>query len=104
MKSVAVFGAGIAGLAAAHEFAGLGYRVAVYEANTGAGGFCRSARVAGGLVRKTESEQPEKPWWDALSGRDARRTAWNGVERVVACCASCICICGGVRPGRWLDD
>ncbi len=47
MKTVAVFGAGIAGLSAAHEFARLGYKVSVYEANHEAGGFFRSARVPG---------------------------------------------------------
>lgn len=47
MKTVAVFGAGVAGLSAAHEFARLGYKVSVYEANPGAGGFFRSARVPG---------------------------------------------------------
>lgn len=45
MRSAAVFGAGVAGLSAAHEFARLGYRVSVYEANAEAGGFFRSARV-----------------------------------------------------------
>ena len=45
MRSVAVFGAGVAGLSAAHEFARLGYKVSVYEANHDAGGFFRSARV-----------------------------------------------------------
>jgi hypothetical protein len=47
MKTVAVFGAGIAGLSAAHEFVRLGYKVSVYEANSEAGGFFRSARVSG---------------------------------------------------------
>jgi len=45
MKKVAVFGAGIAGLSAAHEFTRLGYNVSVYEANCEAGGFFRSARM-----------------------------------------------------------
>jgi len=45
MKSAAVFGAGISGLSAAREFARLGYRVSVYEVNSEAGGFFRSARV-----------------------------------------------------------
>ncbi|MHB9080690.1 MAG: FAD-dependent oxidoreductase [Pirellulaceae bacterium] len=45
MKTVAVFGAGIAGLSAAHEFTRLGYTVSVYEANGNAGGFFRSARI-----------------------------------------------------------
>lgn len=43
-KTVAIFGAGIGGLSAAHEFARLGYQVSVYEANREAGGFFRSAR------------------------------------------------------------
>ena len=38
-ESVAIFGAGIAGLSAAHEFARLGYRVTVYETNRNAGDF-----------------------------------------------------------------
>ena len=38
-KSVAIFGGGIAGLTAAHEFAKLGYKVKVFEANADAGGF-----------------------------------------------------------------
>ena len=45
MKTVAIFGAGVAGLSAAHEFSRLGYKVAVYEANPDAGGFFRSARL-----------------------------------------------------------
>ena len=47
MKTVAVFGAGIAGLSAAHEFVRLGYTVSVYEVNRDAGGFFRSARMLG---------------------------------------------------------
>jgi uncharacterized protein with NAD-binding domain and iron-sulfur cluster len=43
-KRVAIFGAGIAGLSAAHEFIKRGYKVSVYEANDTAGGFFRSAR------------------------------------------------------------
>ena len=46
MKTVAVFGAGIAGLTVAHEFAHRGYAVSVYEANETAGGFFRSARLS----------------------------------------------------------
>jgi hypothetical protein len=45
-KTVAVFGAGIAGLTVAHELARRGYRVSVYEPNAEAGGFFRSARRA----------------------------------------------------------
>jgi hypothetical protein len=43
--TVAIFGAGIAGLSAAHELIRLGYKVSVYESNTEAGGFFRSARL-----------------------------------------------------------
>ncbi|OFZ01828.1 MAG: FAD-dependent oxidoreductase [Bdellovibrionales bacterium GWB1_52_6] len=42
--SVAVFGAGIAGLSAAHELAQLGYAVELYEATAEPGGFFRSSR------------------------------------------------------------
>jgi uncharacterized protein with NAD-binding domain and iron-sulfur cluster len=45
-KTVAVFGAGIAGLTVAHELARRGYRVSVYEPNPEAGGFFRSARLS----------------------------------------------------------
>ena len=45
-KKVAVFGAGIAGLTVAHELARRGYLVSVYEPNSEAGGFFRSARRA----------------------------------------------------------
>ncbi|MEZ8186386.1 NAD(P)-binding protein [Shewanella sp. 5S214] len=38
-KTVAVFGGGIAGLTAAHEFVKLGYKVKVFEANPDAGDF-----------------------------------------------------------------
>lgn len=44
-RTVAVFGAGIAGLTAAHELARLGYRVQLFEANSAVGGFFRSARL-----------------------------------------------------------
>lgn len=49
MKTVVIFGAGIAGLSAAHEFAQLGYKVLVYEANHNAGGFFRSSRTANNM-------------------------------------------------------
>lgn len=45
-KTVAIFGAGVAGLSAAHEFSRLGYQVTIYELNSDAGGFFRSARMA----------------------------------------------------------
>lgn len=44
-KRVAVFGAGIAGLTVAHELIRRGYEVSVYESNSQAGGFFRSARI-----------------------------------------------------------
>lgn len=47
--TVAVYGAGIAGLTVAHELSRLNYKVSVYEANPEAGGFFRSARLARNL-------------------------------------------------------
>lgn len=44
MKRVAIFGAGVAGLSAAHEFGIRGYKVDIYESNAETGGFFRSAR------------------------------------------------------------
>ena len=57
---VAVFGAGIAGLTAAHEFSRLGYEVAVYEANAEAGGFYRSAR------RPSDKKMPSEYSWHGI--------------------------------------
>lgn len=57
MKSVAIFGAGVAGLSAAHEFSKLGYKATVYEANAGAGGFFRSAR------RPEDESMPSEYSW-----------------------------------------
>ena len=63
-KSVAVFGAGIAGLSAAHEFARLGYVVSVYEADSEAGGFYRSARIKGnGNMPSEYSWHGMGPWY-----------------------------------------
>jgi glycine/D-amino acid oxidase-like deaminating enzyme len=63
-KTAAVFGAGIAGLSAAHEFARLGYEVSVYEANNEAGGFCRSARIPGqGNMPSEYSWHGMGPWY-----------------------------------------
>ncbi|HLE01790.1 MAG TPA: FAD-dependent oxidoreductase [Bdellovibrionota bacterium] len=42
---IAVFGAGIAGLTAAHELARLGHSVQLYESSSEPGGFFRSARL-----------------------------------------------------------
>ncbi len=63
-KSVAVFGAGIAGLSAAHEFAKLGYDVSVYEADCEAGGFFRSGRLPGdGNMPSEYSWHGMGPWY-----------------------------------------
>ena len=45
-KTVAIYGAGIAGLTVAHELVRRGWQVRIYEANAEAGGFFRSARKA----------------------------------------------------------
>ena len=63
-KTAAVFGAGIAGLSAAHEFARLGYEVSVYEANNEAGGAFRSARIPGdGNMPSEYSWHGMGPWY-----------------------------------------
>lgn len=64
VKSVAIYGAGIAGLSAAHELARRGWQVSVYEANTEAGGFFRSARAAGDRNMPSEySWHGMGPWY-----------------------------------------
>lgn len=60
MKTVAVFGAGIAGLTAAHELVRRGFKVAVYETNHDAGGFFRSAR------RPEDRGMPSEYSWHGL--------------------------------------
>ena len=55
--SVAIFGAGIAGLAAAHELVRRGFKIVVYEALPEAGGFFRSARLP-----KDEGMPSEYSW------------------------------------------
>lgn len=63
-KTVAVFGAGIAGLTAAHELSRLGHRVCVFEATARAGGFFRSARTRDGRDMPTEySWHGLGPWY-----------------------------------------
>lgn len=59
-----MFGAGIAGLSAAHEFARLGYEVTVYEAADRPGGFFRSARRPGdGGMPSEYSWHGMGPWY-----------------------------------------
>jgi hypothetical protein len=53
--TVAIFGAGIAGLAAAHEAAQIGFHVEVYECDDTAGGFAKSDR--------TEDNMPTEYSW-----------------------------------------
>ena len=66
-KTVAIYGAGIAGLSAAHELAKRGWQVSVYETNADAGGFFRSARVAGDHNMPSEySWHGMGPWYHNL--------------------------------------
>jgi uncharacterized protein with NAD-binding domain and iron-sulfur cluster len=66
-KQVAIFGAGIAGLSAAHELVRRGYRVSVYESTAEAGGFFRSSRSpqAGNLPTEY-SWHGMGPWYHNL--------------------------------------
>lgn len=59
-KTVVIFGAGIAGLSAAHELCRLGHQVSIYEANSEAGGFFRSAR------RKEDRGMPSEYSWHGM--------------------------------------
>lgn len=59
-KTVAVFGAGVAGLTAAHELARRGYAVSIYEPNAEAGGFFRSAR------RAADADTPSEYSWHGI--------------------------------------
>jgi hypothetical protein len=63
MKSVIIFGAGIAGLSAAHELNELGYKVSVYEAMEQPGGFFRSARVSNSNMPTEYSWHGMGPWY-----------------------------------------
>jgi hypothetical protein len=63
MKTVAIFGAGIAGLSLAHELNSLGYAVTVYEATGQAGGFCKSTRVAEDRMPSGYSWHGMGPWY-----------------------------------------
>jgi uncharacterized protein with NAD-binding domain and iron-sulfur cluster len=62
-KNVAIFGAGIAGLSAAHEFSQRGYKVSVYEVNDTAGGFFRSARREEDNLPSEYSWHGFGPWY-----------------------------------------
>lgn len=63
-KTVAIYGAGVAGLSAAHELARRGWQVSVYETNADAGGFFRSARVVGDHNTPSEySWHGMGPWY-----------------------------------------
>jgi uncharacterized protein with NAD-binding domain and iron-sulfur cluster len=63
MKSVIIFGAGIAGLSAAHELNQLGYKVSVYEALEQPGGFFRSARCSHNNMPSEYSWHGMGPWY-----------------------------------------
>jgi len=66
-KHVAIFGAGIAGLSAAHELVRRGYRVSVYESEAEAGGFFRSARnPQSGNLPTEYSWHGMGPWYHNL--------------------------------------
>lgn len=63
MKSVVIFGAGIAGLSAAHELAELGYLVSVYETAKEPGGFFRSSRLSRDNMPSEYSWHGMGPWY-----------------------------------------
>ncbi|MFA6293522.1 MAG: NAD(P)-binding protein, partial [Victivallales bacterium] len=63
MKSVVIFGAGIAGLSAAHELVRLGYIVSVYEAIGQPGGFFRSCRLSQNNMPSEYSWHGMGPWY-----------------------------------------
>jgi hypothetical protein len=62
VSRVVVFGAGIAGLAVAHELVRRGHDVVVYERNGKAGGFFRSARVP------RDRHMPSEYSWHGFGG------------------------------------
>lgn len=63
MESVIIFGAGIAGLSAAHELNQLGYKVSVYEALEQPGGFFRSTRSSDNNMPSEYSWHGMGPWY-----------------------------------------
>ena len=63
-RTAAVYGAGIAGLTAAHELARRGWQVTVHESGAESGGFFRSARVPGdGDMPSEYSWHGFGPWY-----------------------------------------
>ncbi len=63
MKSIVIFGAGIAGLSAAHELIQLGYTVSVYETLDQSGGFFRSSRLSKDNMPSEYSWHGMGPWY-----------------------------------------
>jgi len=63
-KTVAVFGAGIAGLAAAHELVHMGFDVTVYECDSVPGGFAKSGRTEDNNVPTEYSWRGFGPWYN----------------------------------------
>ena len=63
MKSIVIFGAGIAGLTAAHELVEIGYDVSVYETLAQPGGFFRSARREKNNMPSEYSWHGMGPWY-----------------------------------------
>lgn len=61
--TVAIFGAGVAGLSAAHELVRRGHHVEVYERNDSAGGFFRSARREADDLPTEYSWHGFGPWY-----------------------------------------
>ena len=63
MESIVIFGAGIAGLSAAHELVQLGYTVSVYEATDQTGGFYKSSRLSEDNMPSEYSWHGMGPWY-----------------------------------------
>ena len=63
MKSIVIFGAGIAGLSAAHELVQLGYTVSLYESTDQPGGFYRSSRLSEDNMPSEYSWHGMGPWY-----------------------------------------
>ena len=63
-ESVAIYGAGIAGLTVAHELIDRGFKVTVYEKNSVPGGMARSERVQVGIYPSVPTEHS----WRGFAG------------------------------------